>query len=516
MKEKRVVIIVLLLTAYLLTTITGTTASTSNLDFEIEFVGVWGRGQYYKGESITLGSFISNTGGKTFTVSSRFEILSPTNKIYHAVGEALDEFLDPGESTIIDGNWTIPTNAEIGWYRVKVIVTATANGEQLTKSKEDIGFKVIEPTGIDLVSEIYIDGVLVSPWPNVQYPYTWEGKQDAVIEYVIKNVGTSDAGPFWVRYWYAEAGTPPHPNNLNETVRYSGLAAGEVIRKIHQVSNLKIGTNKWARVVVDYKGEVDELNETNNDSTVFHKVVDALQAKLWISSHTISFGNMKPYMKSCLILDLKNVGSGVMVWGVNENLNWITVEPTRGNATTETDTILVTCSTESLAPGSYYGYISVVSNGGGMNIYVNVEVKAAGYAIIVAGTCPRLLEPDPILWLTNKTANKAYLTLLELGFTRDDIYYISPIPNQDVDGDGNSNNDVDATLTLDNFRVAIELAKTKVNAYVPLLIYLTDHGANDIFCFGQWPWEWLRAKDLSAYLNDVRLSTGCNNNHSNN
>jgi hypothetical protein len=485
-------------------------ASSSGLDFDIRYVVVWGRAQYYRGENITLGAVVYNIGNQTFRMSGRFEVLSPTNKVYHVTGEASYEFLDPGQMGTLEGNWTIPFDAETGWYKIKAVITAVADGESLTKSKEETCFKVIEPSGVDLISEIYIDGVLVSPWPNLQYPYTWEKKQDATIEYVIRNVGTCDAGPFWARYRYVDTGTgPPSPNDIDEAVRYSGLAAGGVIKKTHRIYDLRIGTRKGAWMLVDYMGEVDEANETNNDVTVFHTVVENLEAKLWVSSSSINFGSMKPYMECCLSLEIKNIGSGIMVWGVNENLDWITIEPTRGNATIETDEVLIKCSTEGLKPGKYQGYISLISNGGGKNVYVELEVTAVGYAIIVVGTSRNpIFGYDTIFDFTNNAGNHAFLVLLKLGFTKDDIFYLNPRIDQDVDGDGNSTNDIDAISNLANFDFAMQLAKQKVNSNVPLILYLVDHGYDDGFCLNEN--TDLTAGSLSSYINDIRLSTGCN------
>ena len=130
--------------------------------------------------------------------------------------------------------------------------------------------------------------------------------------------------------------------------------------------------------------------------------------------------------------------------------------------------------------------------------YINVvsaaDVSAAGKAIIVAGR-----RANDYIWsATNHMANFAYTTLRYRGFSADNIYYLSPETEQDVDGDGVV--DVDAATTLDNLEYAFEDWASDANV---LTVYLVDHGGSDPMGNAQFrlnPSEILTGKDLDGWL----------------
>ena len=99
------------------------------------------------------------------------------------------------------------------------------------------------------------------------------------------------------------------------------------------------------------------------------------------------------------------------------------------------------------------------------------EVARAGKAIVIAGQ--KSLD-DPLWPVTDYLGDLAYNTLLYRGFAKDNIRYLNPVTNQDVDGNGELD-DIALPTTLAN------VADTFTNwAMNPdrMFIYLVDHGGS--------------------------------------
>ncbi|MCX7045659.1 MAG: FG-GAP-like repeat-containing protein [Candidatus Sumerlaeota bacterium] len=134
-----------------------------------------------------------------------------------------------------------------------------------------------------------------------------------------------------------------------------------------------------------------------------------------------------------------------------------------------------------ISPGGLYtagasaGVDTIRFNAGGGSwgvAYVNVVSAAqsagAGKAVILAGR----KTGDPLWNTTNDLANSIYRTLLLRGFTKANIYYLSPATNQDSDGNG-LNDDVRAASSLANAQYALT---TWAKGAGKLFVYLIDHG----------------------------------------
>ena len=130
------------------------------------------------------------------------------------------------------------------------------------------------------------------------------------------------------------------------------------------------------------------------------------------------------------------------------------------------------------------------------SVEVPLQVGFAGYAIIVEGK----VSNEEGLDSHNKTTNNIYDTLLERGFTEDNIYYF----NYDTSQTG-----VDAYPTKTDVGSAIvSWLLDKMNASpVPLYIVLHDHGYTDTFHLDD---ETITSSDLDTGL-DI-LESGLNSN----
>ncbi|MEE4356361.1 MAG: chitobiase/beta-hexosaminidase C-terminal domain-containing protein [Desulfococcaceae bacterium] len=117
-------------------------------------------------------------------------------------------------------------------------------------------------------------------------------------------------------------------------------------------------------------------------------------------------------------------------------------------------------------------------------------------AIILAGGGP---YAQNFLWDATLTcANYAYRGLLYQGYSKENIYYLNPVTEMDVDGDGLLN-DVDAYASPTAFSTALtSWAKDASD----LLIYMSDHGGQGTFRVN--PDEILRAADMNTWLSSMQ------------
>ncbi len=116
-------------------------------------------------------------------------------------------------------------------------------------------------------------------------------------------------------------------------------------------------------------------------------------------------------------------------------------------------------------------------------------------AIIVAG---RKSYDDPLWNETWLCVTEAYLALVFQGYTRDNIYFLSPETNFDGDRDGLFN-DMDGDATKTNLSHAItEWAKDADE----LLLYMTGHGGRGTFLLNEE--ELLGADELDGWLDGLQ------------
>jgi hypothetical protein len=127
------------------------------------------------------------------------------------------------------------------------------------------------------------------------------------------------------------------------------------------------------------------------------------------------------------------------------------------------------------------------------------EIQRQKKAVIVAGGGG---YPGNALWkATQMCANYAYLALLSQGYTREQIYYLTPEIYTDIRGEGI--NDADGDATKSNFSYAINTWSEDAEE---LLIYMTDHGGNGIFYLNRTvtPEEIITAQELDKWLDSLQ------------
>lgn len=107
----------------------------------------------------------------------------------------------------------------------------------------------------------------------------------------------------------------------------------------------------------------------------------------------------------------------------------------------------------------------------------------------------------------NYAANRAYRTFRSAGFGPEDIFYLSPSP-QDANEDGV--NDVISTTTPANVHGALQWAASRVGPDVPFYLYLMDHGLTEAFCGDGCTSGSISAQNLNTWLTELETTSGAN------
>ncbi|MBI2440532.1 MAG: hypothetical protein HYV35_04085 [Lentisphaerae bacterium] len=84
-----------------------------------------------------------------------------------------------------------------------------------------------------------------------------------------------------------------------------------------------------------------------------------------------------------------NSGGGTLTYSNYENISWLSVSPTAGASTGESDAITITYATSALNPGSYTGTVAIYTGGvsaATVTSYLTVQASSAPPAIAVAPT----------------------------------------------------------------------------------------------------------------------------------
>ena len=113
------------------------------------------------------------------------------------------------------------------------------------------------------------------------------------------------------------------------------------------------------------------------------------QPSLRVNPDSLDFGSSQ----SVKTFEISNTGKGSLKWTATADKSWLSVEPSKGKTTTETDTVTVSVNRSDLAAGTYIGKVSVSSDGGNQDIDVTIIVIISEE--IPDTTVPYLSEQNP-------------------------------------------------------------------------------------------------------------------------
>jgi len=189
-----------------------------------------------------------------------------------------------------------------------------------------------------------------------------------------------------------------------------------------------------------------------------------------------------------------------------------TAEPIASPIWSSLNPSVATVDSSGLVTAVAEGTTTIVATHGGLTGSFDITVGAPaqvvaqhyGSLVIVAGsgTGPE----DPLNESAQYLANLVYKRFQTRLFKDEDIYYLNPVAEHDLDGDGYNDNIVDdATPTITEFGQAITNWAASQDTDGPLFIYMVGHGLIDTFSF---PSETLTAASLNGFIDTFQAATG--------
>lgn len=121
----------------------------------------------------------------------------------------------------------------------------------------------------------------------------------------------------------------------------------------------------------NYESETQKVMVRANISSNVQISLLPIQPILTVNTNVLNFGNET----STLAIDITNTGKGVLTWNVNENIEWISCSPDKGETEKEKSTLVVTADRSKLEQGNYSESFVVGSNGGSATIVVSISVN---------------------------------------------------------------------------------------------------------------------------------------------
>ena len=119
-----------------------------------------------------------------------------------------------------------------------------------------------------------------------------------------------------------------------------------------------------------YSGNV-YITSNGGNTTIGISMEMAEEPVLSVTQNSLDFGTAE----TSLTFGITNTGTGTLNWDIEDDQDWITVNPDSGSTTTETDIITVTVDRTGLDPGSYSGNVYITSNGGSATIGISMEIS---------------------------------------------------------------------------------------------------------------------------------------------
>ncbi|GEM_PF-1690143 len=93
--------------------------------------------------------------------------------------------------------------------------------------------------------------------------------------------------------------------------------------------------------------------------------------ELYVSKQTLSFGSTT----NSLSANIKNNGVGSLDYNLVNNTDWLTITPTSGTVTTETDVITFTVNREGKSPGNYSSVVTINAGDNSHEIDISMSVQ---------------------------------------------------------------------------------------------------------------------------------------------
>ena len=138
--------------------------------------------------------------------------------------------------------------------------------------------------------------------------------------------------------------------------------------------NANMAGTSTIRVKVTDTG--NPTGERKSDTDAF--VITAYERErpaLSVNPLYLDFGTVMKGKKETMNIYIENAGTGTLYWRAETPYSWISVSPSSGSTTTETDEAAITVKTSSLEEGVYYGEVIVKAEESEISVLVSVSVK---------------------------------------------------------------------------------------------------------------------------------------------
>lgn len=385
--------------------------ASSSIDFNIEWLDV-NKAQFLIGETVNIWVEIKNTGTEkieAYDLEASFSLISSDDETI-SIGKNWNGWdIPPGNLDIIDIYWTVPSTAKGGWYgcEVSIIHKPTSLSKKTTRNNL---FQVItSPPDIDLVGEFYVNGIRYEDESKIYLTSI-----SAQVKYVIRNLGSQDAGAFNVRFKEANS-------NWTEIKRYSGLAAGHSIEFEKIFSPLYIKQLCLPHMHIDFMGEVAEKNESNNDCAIFvyptMDVTPDFEILPYILGISLMPGSSTSFMIN--VTSLHGFSSLVTLsisWKVTspQGVTWVFSE----NSVVPTSTVTLTFTASSSASAGVFSFL-IVGSSGSMTRYSKpvcltiIETCTGETSLTVASACVQNLIANKWVFIDNPFEGVLYEDALQ-------------------------------------------------------------------------------------------------------
>ena len=226
-----------------------------------------------------------------------------------------------------------------------------------------------------------------------------------------------------------------------------------------------------------------ELTFTHNGGIKRFPITVNVKPKpaLFVSPEKLDFG----LDKQSLTISIENRGTGPLEWIITSPEKWIRAEPASGQTRQTSTSVKLTADRQNMKPGNYQQQLTVVSNGGQMDVGASIRVNES----------PRLHVNTKALDFDNSTKNSS-LTIRNLGTGQLDWQILVPEPEwlKIIPQNGTTSQQTSSVINLDVVR--IELAAKQYRQ----IVTITSNG-------GDWPLEVSMLVDRPTLLVDKpRLS----------
>jgi len=283
-------------------------------------------------------------GGATITTDP-----TTSSKITDTNGSFLIEGIEPGDYSLQVSKTGYQTNTTT----VKVIAGETASADlQLSQVEPELS---VSTTDLDFSAS------------STSIPFTISNSGEGTLDWTVSENAT------WISVNPTSGSITSNQSSVTVSVDRSGLSAGDYSESISVSSN---GGSATITVTMTVEGPV-----------------------VAVSNNSLNFGTTTEN----LTFNITNSGIGTVNYNIVYSANWLTVNPTSGSATTETDVINVSVNRNGLAYGNYFETMTVTSNTNSVTVDVMMTV------------------PDP-----NNPQLSAYPTSLDFENTETNLsFYIS-------------------------------------------------------------------------------------------